>query len=482
MHTRSRSVVLLVFLALLVARRQAFGATPLTTVRVASGLSQPLFVTHAPGDQKRVFIAEKAGRIKILNLQTGLVLATPFLDVTSLVNSVGDHGFYAIAFHPDYATNGYFYVSYTDLVGSSTLARYQVSGSPATSNVANPASATVLLTVTEPQASHNIGWIAFGPEGYLYVALGDGGFNTCDPDQRAQNLDELHGKILRLDVDGGTPYGIPPDNPFVGVAGADEIWAYGLRNPWRNAFDPTTGDLFIADAGQASREEVDFQPGSSGGGENYGWDCMEGTECSTISGCGTAGCTCGAPSLVLPIYQYDHTFGCTIIGGEVYRGAAIPDLAGAYFFADFCSNRIWSLRYDGSTLSDFQERTTELAPGGGLSIASPVSFGKDAAGEMYICDMNGGEVFKIIKRCGNGVVDAGEQCDAGSANGGSASCCGATCQYKPNGNASCDGNDCTRPDTCTNGVCTPGSCAGGAVCSICGGTCVHNGGSCTCQF
>lgn len=460
----------------------AAAISPLTTVRVASGLTRPTFAAPVPGDSGRLFVTEQGGLIKVLDLGTGTVLGTPFLDLTSVVSCCGDRGLYAIAFHPSYATNGYFFVSYTNTAGDSELARYQVLGDPATSDIANPASASILLTIAEPHQSHNIGWIAFGPsDGYLYIGKGDGGFSTCDPGQRAQDLDELHGKLLRIDVDGAAPYGIPPGNPFVGVAGADEIWAYGLRNPWRNSFDAATGDLFIADVGQLEREEIDFQP-AGGGGENYGWDCMEGSECSTISGCGTAGCTCGAPGLLLPIHEYDHTVGCSITGGEVYRGAAITDLGGTYFFADFCTNKIWSFRYDGATMTDFQERTSELAPGGGLSITSIVSFGTDADGEVYLLDLFGGEIFQIIgtPACGDGVVDAGEQCDDGSDNGTASSCCLATCVHKANGSGSCDGNPCTRPDTCTNGTCTPGSCADGSACTYCGGTCSDGGSSCDC--
>jgi glucose/arabinose dehydrogenase len=456
------------------------GAEPLTTVRVASGLSRPTFVTHAPGDFTRVFITEQTGRIRILDLQSGTVLPNPFLDLTSTVSCCGERGLLGLAFHPDYATNGFLYVTYSNGAGDSEVARYRVLGDPATSNVADPGSSSALLTIPEPAANHNIGWIAFGPDGYLYIGKGDGG-SSCDPNQRAQDLDELHGKILRIDVDGGTPYGIPPDNPFVGGPGADEIWAYGLRNPWRNAFDPATGDLFIADVGQSQREEIDFQPAASGGGENYGWDCMEGTECSTVSGCGTAGCTCGAAGLVLPIHQYDHGSGCSITGGEVYRGNQIDGLSGTYFFADYCSARIWSFRYDGATVSEFQERTGELAPGGGLSIGSISSFGHDAFGELYISDLSGGEVFKIIARCGNGVTDAGEDCDDGEQNGTGRSGCAEDCQNKPDGPADCDGNSCTRPDTCTNGVCSPGACADGGTCSICGGTCQDTGSSCVCE-
>jgi glucose/arabinose dehydrogenase len=371
-------------------------AVPLATVRVASALSRPTFVTHAPGDFDRLFIVEQTGAIKILNLQTGMVLATPFINLSALLGTHPEAGLYTVAFHPNYATNGFFFVTYTAVSGNSVLARYHVLGDPVTSNVADPLSGTILLDLPEPHPSHNIGWLAFGPnDGYLYFSIGDGG-DPCDPLQRAQNLNMLFGKVMRIDVDSGTPYGIPPDNPFVGVAGADEIWAYGFRNPWRNAFDSLTGALYIADVGHLNREEINYQPASSSGGENYGWDCMEGTACSTVSSCRVSGCTCGAPGLVAPIHEYDHGSGCSITGGEVYRGCAIPDLDGTYFFGDFCSPRIWSFRYNGTTMTDFQERTAELAPGGGLDIASIVSFGRDAFGELYIMDLFGGEVFKIV--------------------------------------------------------------------------------------
>ncbi|MFQ5458611.1 MAG: PQQ-dependent sugar dehydrogenase, partial [Myxococcota bacterium] len=303
-----------------------------------------------------------------------------------------------LAFHPAYQTNGFFYVNYTNNAGSTVVARYTVLGSPATSNVADPLSALTILTITQPFANHNAGWIGFGPnDGYLYIATGDGG-SFCDPGQRAQDItNQRLGKILRIDVDSGSPFAIPPDNPFVGVTGDDEIWAYGLRNPFRCAFDQATGDFYIGDVGQGAVEEVDYQPATSTGGENYGWDCMEGSQCSsTSSGCGTSGCTCGAPGLVLPIHEYDHTVGNVITGGEVYRGCAVADLDGTYFFADEGSDRIWSFRVVGGTKQDFQERTTELAPGGGLTLQTIASFGLDALGEIYMADLIGGEVFKIV--------------------------------------------------------------------------------------
>jgi glucose/arabinose dehydrogenase len=260
------------------------GATTLTTERVASGLARPVYVTHAPCDYDRVFIVEarsgSTGRIRILDISQSppVLLATPFLSINNVATG-NEQGLLGLAFHPDYLSNGYFYVNYTRASdGATVIARYTVSGSPSSSNLANAASAFTIMTIAQPFTNHNGGWLQFGPDGYLYIALGDGG-NACDPSQNAQNLNSRLGKMLRIDVDGGSPFVSPLDNPFVGVAGLDEIWAYGLRNPWRCDFDELTGDLYIADVGQFEVEEINFQPASSVGGENYGWDCMEGTQC-----------------------------------------------------------------------------------------------------------------------------------------------------------------------------------------------------------
>lgn len=368
--------------------------TPLTTVRVAAGLSSPVFVTAPPGDTERLFIVEQGGVVRILDLIGGVVLPTPFLEV--LVTPGGERGLLGLAFDPDYDTNGYLYVNYTRVVSSQLrtyVARYQVSaGDP---NRADPFSQLVLLSIDQPFSNHNGGWIGFGPDGYLYIATGDGG-SGGDPGNRAQNIEVLLGKLLRIDVRGaapGSPYAIPPDNPFVGVAGADEIWAYGLRNPWRNSFDRLTGDLYIADVGQNQWEEINFQPASSPGGENYGWRCYEGNQAYNTTGCPPAG------ELVFPIHEYSHALGCSITGGYVYRGGRLRDLRGTYFFADYCSARLWSFRYDGQQVMQLVDRTTELRPAVG-TIDSIASFGEDAAGELYICDL-GGEVFKIVP---NGVL------------------------------------------------------------------------------
>jgi glucose/arabinose dehydrogenase len=395
----TRSGIASIALASALALAPAFphasdAATPLHTIRIAQGLSFPLYVTAPPGDTTRLFIVERRGadnrgRVKIW--RNGAVLARPFL-TTQVLASGNEQGLLGLAFAPDYATTGRFYINYTQTDGTVTVERRQVSADP---DSAQPAGVPI-LTITHPQSNHNGGWLGFGPDGYLYVAVGDGG-GSNDTDDNAQNLGVLLGKILRLDVSGAT-YTSPPSNPFAGpITGLDEIWAYGLRNPWRPSFDKLTGDLIIADVGQNLIEEVDFQPASSTGGENYGWRCYEGpnffSESTTIP-CGS----CLAPGCpkVFPAYSYDHSGGrCSVTGGFVYRGCAIPDLQGQYFFADYCVGQIYTGRFEGGLLVDFANRTAELAPGGGLSIATIPSFGQDARGELYICDGDG-EIYKIV--------------------------------------------------------------------------------------
>jgi glucose/arabinose dehydrogenase len=362
--------------------------TLLTTVRVASGLDAPIYAT-APAGDARLFVVEQRGVIRILD--QGAVLPQPFLDIDSLVASGGERGLLGLAFHPAYGTNGRFFVHYSNLGGHTTLAEYRVSSDP---DRADHGSARILLTVTQPYPNHNGGQLEFGPnDGYLYLALGDGG-SGGDPQDRAQNPNELLGKILRLDVDGALPYAVPASNPFVGVPGArPEIWALGLRNPYRTAFDRVTGDLWIGDVGQNAWEEVDFQPRSSPGGENYGWARMEGLHCYPPTA------SCRPDTLVLPVAEYDHGSGrCSITGGRVYRGSAIPWLAGTYFYADFCSAQIFSLRYDGVAVSDGMERTAELAPTEiGAYIDAVTAIAEDGFGELYIVD-HGGEIFQIVDR------------------------------------------------------------------------------------
>jgi glucose/arabinose dehydrogenase len=389
------------------------GIVPLTTELVVSGLTKPVQVVAAPNDYDRIFIVEQrsgsTGRIKIYNLDTGTLNSTPFLSVS--VNTSSEQGLLGLAFHPDYESNGYFYINYT-ASGGTYIKRYTVSSNP---DIADSGSAYTIMTFSQPYSNHNGGWLGFGPDGYLYIGTGDGG-SGGDPGNRAQDItNQKLGKMLRIDVDGGSPYAIPSSNPFVGVTGDDEIWAYGLRNPWRCNFDRETGDLWIGDVGQNAHEEITFQPASSSGGENYGWRCYEGNNTYNTSGCSSSS------TMVFPIWDYSHSSGCSVTGGSVYRGAAIPSLHGTYFFGDYCTSKIWSLRYDGLNVSDYQDRTSELAPSGS-SISSIVGFGEDAAGEIYICDL-GGEVFKIIPEAVSGACCVGDSgscvfipesnCDAG---------------------------------------------------------------------
>ncbi|GEM_PF-1567044 len=383
-------------------------STPLTTVRVASGLVKPLYATTPVGDTTRLFVAEQnQADIHIIDLTSNTVLATPYLDLTGKVQTSGnERGLLGMAFHPNYASNGFVYVNYTSTAGT-TIERYTVSANP---NIADASTGLVILTFTQPQSNHNGGMIDFGPDGMLWIGTGDGGnFNDTGSGHasggNAQSGTTLLGKMLRIDVDnpsGGNNYGIPADNPFVGDPLVDdEIWALGMRNPFRHSFDRETGDLWIGDVGQNAKEEIDFVSAenlaaiSAGAdGLNFGWRCMEGLNCSGLSGC-----TCNAPELTLPLKEYNNpSQGRAVIGGYVYRGDAIPDLAGSYFYADNTSNKIWSLNESGGALVPLStiNRTAELEPGGGLSILSPASFAEDGNGELYICDLNGGEVFKVI--------------------------------------------------------------------------------------
>ncbi len=389
MSTRITLVVMLA--ATVVASAQ----TRLTTRRVAHQLTAPLYVTSPPGDPDRLYVVEQNGRVQVV--ENGVPASPPFLNVPGATTTGGGQGVLGFAFHPDYQNNAQFYVYYTGQVAGGGPADAIVSRFTALSPyAADPTSETILLTQAQPYENHNSGNLQFGPDGYLYVGMGDGG-SQGDPECRAQDGTTLLGKILRLDVDRGDPYAIPPDNPFVGnPAFLDEIWAYGLRHPWRFSFDLQTGDLWLTDVGQDALEEVDFAPAGGPGGENYGWRVMESSACFDATGCTPTPPACGDPSLVLPIHEYPHTEGrCAITGGYVYRGCAIPDLFGTYFYADFCTARIWSFRYDGATVTDFQERTAELGVSqGGFSIDLITSFGQDARGELYLCDQ-GGEVFVI---------------------------------------------------------------------------------------
>jgi glucose/arabinose dehydrogenase len=336
----------------------------------ADGFDQPVQVVDAGDDSGRLFVVEQPGRIRIV--QDNQVLPEPFLDLSDLVSCCGERGLLSVAFHPDYAENGEVFVDYTDVNGDTVVIRYQVSA--ADPSRADPASARIILSVKQPAANHNGGLLLLGPrDGYLYIGLGDGGGGNG---QNGQDLSTLLGKILRIDVDrtsAGLPYSIPPDNPFVDQPGArPEIWAYGVRNPWRFSFDRVTGDLWIGDVGSATYEEVNEQPAASPGGENYGWDVMEGRECRAEGGC---------DAFVAPVSGFDHDKGCVVTGGYVYHGTGMPELEGIYLFADYCSGRVWGLVRDtGATWTRLDPVET------GLRISS---FGEDATGELYVVDIQG---------------------------------------------------------------------------------------------
>ena len=353
-------------------------------------LDFPLFLTAPPGDTTRLFVVEKGGVIKVVDPATNFLIAI-FLDISSLVSTGGEQGLLGLAFDPLYAVNRRFYVSYTDVNGDSVIARYLANS--INPNVALPAADRIIITVAQPFANHNGGMIAFGPDNYLYIGLGDGG-SGGDPDNRAQNLADLLGKLLRIDVntddfpaDPMRNYGIPGNNPFVGQPSVQgEIWSIGLRNPWRYSFDRQTGDLYIADVGQSAREEVNASTFASGAGKgiNYGWKIMEGTLCRPpTSGCNMTG-------LTLPLVEYDQSNGaCSITGGYTYRGAAVLALQGTYFYADYCAGFVRSFRFVNGMATE-QTDWAALRPGGNIT-----SFGEDAAGELYIMTSGGG-LFRIV--------------------------------------------------------------------------------------
>jgi hypothetical protein len=347
----------------------------LDTVLIAESLDLPLFAVAPDGDP-RLFVLEQSGRIKIV--ADGNVLETPFLDLSALVSTGNEQGLLGLAFHPDYASTGRFFVNYTDTAGDTQIVAYTVSGDP---NIADPASATTLLGIDQPYANHNGGWLGFGPDGYLYIGTGDGGAGG-DPQDRAQNPAELLGKILRIDVNGAAPYAIPPENPFATGGGAPEIFALGARNPWRMAFDGD--DLYIADVGQNAWEEINVIT-TSDAGANLGWNVVEGPACYGDGGCDDAG-------FVAPVYAYSHadTGGCSVTGGYVYRGAAIPQIAGHYFFADYCTGGVQSFAYANGAAGDVTDWTSQI---GGRGLIT--SFGKDSAGELYYTTIEGG-LFRIV--------------------------------------------------------------------------------------
>jgi glucose/arabinose dehydrogenase len=337
---------------------------------VARGLVRPLHLI-APAGDPRLFIVEQPGRIRIV--ENGQLLPTPFLDITARVRSTGnEQGLLSLAFHPRYGENGYFFVNYTDRSGNTQVERYRVSGDR---NRGDPASAKSILSVDQPYGNHNGGHTLFGPDGMLYIAMGDGG-SGGDPRGHGQNLATLHGALLRIDVDRGDPYAIPPDNPFATRANArPEIWGYGARNPWRIDFDAPEGLLYVADVGQNRWEEVHVVPMDQPG-INYGWARMEGRECFP------PGSQCNREGLHIPQYVYPHPDGCSITGGHVYRGQRIPSIVGHYFFGDYCAGWIRSFRYADGQISE--EREWNLG-----DVGQVMSFGEDADGELYVMSMNG---------------------------------------------------------------------------------------------
>jgi glucose/arabinose dehydrogenase len=348
--------------------------------KIAGGLQSPVYVTGAGDGSGRLFIVEQIGRIRIV--KDGVLLAKPFLDIRSLVASGGERGLLSVAFHPQFKTNGVFVVDYTRAsttaanVGDTVIARYRAS--PPTSDVADRASGEALMTINQPEANHNGGLVKFGPDGLLYIGMGDGGARGDAgpghaPQGNGQSLTTLLGKILRIEVDATGRYRIPADNPNLGPAARHEIWAYGLRNPWRFSFDRTTGDLYIGDVGQNAWEEIDFQPSAGKGGVNYGWPVWEATH-RYRSGATLRGDT-------KPVAEYSHGGGrCSVTGGYVYRGAKIPALAGFYIFGDYCTGELWTLvRFGGSwRLSPLRDTSYSIS-----------SFGEDDSGELYMADHNG---------------------------------------------------------------------------------------------
>ena len=357
---------------------------PVQLVRLLTGFRSPVHVTHA-GDG-RLYIVEKNGTVR--TVKSGRVEPDVFLDIQNRVSRGDEQGLLSIAFPPGYGSKRYFYANYTNAKGDTTISRFRLKTG---AQVADPASETVILTIAQPYENHNGGQIAFSPQdGYLYIGMGDGG-GAGDTDRNGQNTVALLGKMLRIDVDsGGDPFTVPADNPFMGVPGYDSlIWAIGLRNPWRFSFDRATADLYIADVGQDKYEEIDFQPAASLGGENYGWNLMEGAHCFSDPFCENH------RELVPPIVEYGRSEGCSITGGYVYRGARFPALAGIYFFADYCTGRLWGLR----RVDDKWVRNLYFSTG--LPI---VSFGEDDAGELYLVTLEG--ELHGLEAAGTQTVDA----------------------------------------------------------------------------
>jgi glucose/arabinose dehydrogenase len=342
---------------------------------VAKGLSNPVYLTTPTGDP-RLFIVEQPGRIRIV--ENGKLISKPFLDITDKVGFGGERGLLSVAFHPLYRSNGFLFVDYTDKHGDTRIERYTVSSDP---NAVDPATAKLILAIDQPYANHNGGLVMFGPDGMLYIGMGDGG-SQRDPHGNGQNPNVLLGKLLRINIDRGDPYSIPSANPYAKGGGRGEIWALGLRNPWRFAFDKPSGMLFIADVGQDKYEEINVAPANTPG-VNYGWSEMDGPDCFKSP-------ACNKNLFQKPAFTYTHDGGlCSIIGGSVYRGRAIPELVGHFLYSDYCDSGVRSVHIENNRVAEPQQWID-----GGLG--NIVSFGEDSRGELYICSSNG-RVYRIIK-------------------------------------------------------------------------------------
>jgi len=361
------AVVFLALLSLNYSHSQTIGLETFAT-----GFSSPVEISNA-GDS-RLFVVEKGGKIKILN-SNKTTNATPFLDISGLVSTGSEQGLLGLAFHPNYASNGLFFINYTNLSGNTVIAKYSVDG--INPNIANSSSGNILLTIAQPYTNHNGGTLKFGPDGFLHIGMGDGG-SGGDPENRAQNNNVLLGKMLRIDVNSGTPYGIPNDNPYVGIAGADEIWAIGLRNPWKFSFDKIKNNLWIADVGQNNIEEINVVS-TTEAGLNYGWRCYEGNTPYNTTGCPSQS------SMKFPLAVINHSSGaCSVTGGYVYNGTSFPNFKELYFFSDYCNPQIGMMSSTGTITY------SQTFSGNNFS-----TFGEDNNGELYIAAINNGTIFKI---------------------------------------------------------------------------------------
>ena len=370
------AVVANVVLARARARAQSdwFVGKNLTLQPVVKGLKEPTFVTGPADGSKRLFVLEREGRVRVADAD-GKLQPTPFLDVSDNTSTSTEEGLLGLAFDPNFNQNGYVYVDHTANDASVQVTRYTVSAS--NPDQADPGSAMTIMSIPKRSKYHNGGTLAFGPDGYLYIAVGDD-----EASEEAQLLSSIYGKILRIDVDSGQPYAIPPTNPFVSQPGArGEIWLYGFRNPWRFSFDRATGDMWTGDVGDARWEEVDLQPAGSPGGENYGWPVLEGTECMDTSRCHDAG-------FVAPLVTYGHDMNCAVVGGYTYRGQSVPGLAGQYLFGDLCTGGVFTLV--GGNDTGWTRVELSFQP---IKISS---FGEDPLGEVYVVDLQGGAVYRIV--------------------------------------------------------------------------------------